>query len=78
MNPRFHVNAAITEWVPKDTMYAMDFDADMNADVGVFFVNLGSEGGNSDEAVIRLLDEAKSSTKMLTIKFQVGNTVIGA
>ena len=62
------VNDEKTEWVPKDTMYSMDFDDDMNADVGVFFVNLGSDGGVNDEAVIRLLDETKTSSKMLTIK----------
>ena len=30
-------------------MYSMDFDEDMNADVGVFFVNLGNDGNNNDE-----------------------------
>ena len=49
-------------------MYSMDFDDDMNADIGVFFVNLGSDGGSNDEAVVRLLDETKTSSKMLTIK----------
>jgi hypothetical protein len=43
------VNDATTEWVPKNTMYSMDFDDEMNADVGVFFVNLGGNGNSNDE-----------------------------
>ena len=50
-------------------MYSMDFDSNMDADVGVFFVNLGTEGAQNDEAVVRLLDENKGSSKMLTLKF---------
>ena len=66
---RFAINDDKTEWVPKDTMYSMDFDSNMDADVGVFFVNLGTEGAQNDEAVVRLLDENKGSSKMLTLKF---------
>jgi len=56
------------EWFPKDTMYDVDHDDEANMDVGMFFVKLGEDGFPSDGAVIRLLDETKSSGKMLTVK----------
>jgi hypothetical protein len=49
-------------------MYEMDHDEDSNVDLGMIFVKLGEDGSQSDTAVIRLLDESKSTNKMLTIK----------
>jgi molybdate-binding protein len=65
---KFQITDETSEWVPRDTMYPMDYDEAMNADIGVFFVNLGLDGGSSDQAVVRLLDESKTSSKMLTVK----------
>lgn len=49
-------------------MYEMDHDDETNVDIGMIFVKLGEDGSPSDTAVIRLLDESKSSNKMLTVK----------
>jgi len=67
---RFTLEAK-AEWVP-ETMFPVQHDEFYRADVGVFFVTLGSmyDAGNDpkDTAVIRLLDNMKDRRKMYTIK----------
>jgi len=59
------------EWVP-EIVFPMQHDEFYDADVGVFFVTLGSmnsaDNDAEDTAVIRLLDNMKDRRKMYTIK----------
>jgi len=66
------------EWVP-ETIFPLVRDDARDADVGVFFISLGSESLNSndDVAVLRLLDERKDRRKMYSIKLDRRKGKIG-
>ena len=67
------------EWIP-ETSFPVDFDDYYQADIAVFYVNLGSvfDVGNKDEdvAVIRLMNKEKDRRKMYTVKiFREGGKI---
>ena len=52
-----------------EVQHRTEYDAAFGVDVGTVYVNLGRTGSQNDVAIVRLLDERRSASKMYTIKW---------